>query len=168
MPDRQSATESTYQHEAADGYFGPLASAKYMRLTTFKPDGIPVSTSVHGVVDGDRAYFRAWKQSDTAKRLRRTDEVQVTACTALGLAVGPPLDAVARRLPAEKANWVAGMLARKYPFRQRFLIPLVHRTRRLQMAHYELLSYEAAPDQDVGPEAPRVPDRPAGAGPASG
>ena len=157
MQDRQSATESSYQQEAADSYFNSLASlapAKYMRLTTFKPDGIPVSTSVHGVVDGDRAYFRAWKQSGTAERLRRTDEVQVTACTALGLAVGPPLDAVARLLPAQKASWVAGKLARKYPFQQRFLIPLVRWTRRWQMAHYELLTYEAAAGHDVGPEAP--------------
>jgi uncharacterized protein len=155
MPDRQSATESSYRQEAADGYFGHLAPAKYMRLTTFNPDGIPVSTSVHGVVDGDGAYFRAWKQSGMAKRLRCTDEVQVTACTALGLAVGPPLDAVARLLPAQKASWVAGKLARKYPFRQRFLIPLVHWTRRWQMAHYELLTYEAAAGQDVSPEASR-------------
>ncbi len=116
MSDRRSATQSRYQQEAADGFFGPLASARYMRLTTFKPDGLPVSTSVHGAVDGDRAYLRVWNQSATAKRLRHTDEVQVTACTALGLAVGPPLDAVARPLPNEEASWVAGKLARKYRF----------------------------------------------------
>lgn len=153
MANRRSATKSTHQQEAADGYFGPLAPAKYLRLTTFKPDGLPVSTSVHGAVDGCRAYFRVWEQSDTANHLRHTDEVQVTGCTAAGLAVGLPLDAIARRLPDEEAGRVAAELARKYPFRQRFVIPLVHRTRRWQMVYYELLTYQAAASQDAGREA---------------
>lgn len=153
MADRRSATKSTHQQEAADGFSGPLAPAKYLRLTTFKPDGLPATTSVEGMADGDGAYFRVWDQSDTAKHLRHTDEVQVTGCTAVGLAVGLPLDAIARRLPGEEASRVAAMLARKYPWRQRFVIPLVHWTRRWQMAHYELVTYEAAASQDAGPEA---------------
>jgi PPOX class probable F420-dependent enzyme len=147
VPDSQSATESSYQQGAAEGYFGPLGSAKYMRLTTFKPDGLAVSSSVQGIAEGDKAYFRTWAQSDTAKRLRRIDEVQVIACTAAGFAIGVPLDAVARRVSADKAAWVAGKLARKHPFRQRFLIPLVRLTQRRQMAYYELLTYEAAATQ---------------------
>ncbi len=163
MSDRPSATASSYQEEdAADGYFAPLALAKYMLLTTFKPDGIPVSAAVHGVVDGDRAYFRAWSQSDTVKNLRHTDEVQVAPCTgaALGLRLALPLDAVARRLlPGEEASRVAGKLARKYPVRQRFLIPLLHRTRRWQMVHYELLTYEAAAAITYDRGASGLPDR---------
>jgi uncharacterized protein len=153
MPGGRSATKGSSQHEARAGYFGPLRSAKYMLLTTFEEDGIPVSTHVHGVVDGDRAYFRAWRQSDTAKRLRHTDEVQVTACPMLGLTVGPPLDAVARLLSGEEASRVARKLAGKYPLQQRFLIPLLCRTRGWQLAHYELLTYEAAASQDLYPEA---------------
>ena len=159
MPDRQSATKGGNQQEGTDGYFGPLRSAKYMLLTTFKPDGIPVFKHVHGVVDGERAYFRAWYQSDTAKRLGHTDDVQVRACPLPGLTVGPPIDAVARLLPGEEASWVARKLACKYPLQQHFLIPLLHRTRRWQMAHYELLTYEAAASQDVCQEAPGIPDR---------
>jgi PPOX class probable F420-dependent enzyme len=144
MPDRRFATRGDSQHDTTAGYFGPLRSAKYLLLTTFKHDGIPVSSHVHGVVDGDRAYFRAWRQSDTAKRLRHTDDVQVTASPMLGLTVGPPLDAVARRLSGEEARWVARKLAGKYPLHQRVLIPLVRRMRRWQLAYYELLTYEAA------------------------
>ena len=157
MPDQRSATKRGNQQEATDGYFGPLRSAKHMLLTTFKTDGIPVSTHVHGIVDGERAYFRAWYQSDTAKRLRHIDDVQVTACPMLGLTVGSPIDAVAQLLPGEEASSVARKLARKYPLQQHFLIPLLHRTRRWQMAHYELLTYEAAVGQDVCPEAPERP-----------
>ena len=159
MPGRRSATKEGSQHEATAGYFGPLRSAKYVLLTTFQEDGIPVSTHVHGVVDGDRAYFRAWRQSGAAKRLRHTDDVQVTACPMLGLTVGPPLDAVARLLSGEEASWVARKLARKYPLRQRFLIPLLRRTRGWQLAHYELLTYEAAASQDLYAEASSHADR---------
>jgi uncharacterized protein len=134
------------QHEATAGYFGSLRSARYMLLTTFRPDGIPVSAHVPGVVDGDRAYFRAWHRSGTARRLRHTDDVQVTACPVPGLTVGPPLDAVARPLAGAEASRAARKLARKYPLQQHFLIALLLRTRRWQLAHYELLSYEAAAD----------------------
>jgi len=157
MPDRRSTAKDASQHEATTDYFGPLRSARYMLLTTFKQDGIPVSTHVHGVVDGDRAYFRAWRQSGIAERLRHTDDVQVTACPMPGLTVGPPLDAVARLLSGEEASLVARKLALKYPLQQRFLIPLLRRTRRWQLAHYELLTYEAAASQDVYPKLPASP-----------
>jgi hypothetical protein len=153
MPDRQSATKGGSQHEATDGYFGSLRPAKYMLLTTFDHDGIPVSTHVRGVLDDDRAYFRAWRQSGTAKRLRHTDDVEVTACRMRGLTVGPRLDAVARPLPGGQASRVASKLASKYP-RQRYLISLLQRMLGWQLAHYELLSYEAAASQDTHREAP--------------
>jgi PPOX class probable F420-dependent enzyme len=154
MPERRSATKGGSQHEVTTGYFGPLRSARYMLLITFQQDAIPVSSHVHGVVDGDRAYFRTWHQSGAAKRLRHTEEVQVTACLLPGLTVGPPLDAVARRLSGEEANWVAGKLARKHPLHQRFLIPLLRRTRRRQLAYYELLTYEAAASEEASPQRP--------------
>jgi uncharacterized protein len=167
MPDRRSATGGGGQQEAADGYFGPLGPARYMLITTFQPDGIPVSSHVHGVVHDGRAYFRAWDRSGTAQRLRHTDDVQVAPGRMPSLAVGPPLDAVARPLPGEEAGWVARELARKHPLQQRFLIPLVRRARRSQLAYYELLTYEAAASQVIRQEAARAPDRhlhPAGHG----
>jgi hypothetical protein len=141
MPSRPVVADSTYQQQAADGgYFAALAPARYMLLTTFKRGGTPVSVPVPGVTDGRRAYFRAWSQSATVKRLRHTDAVQVTPCTVLGLcSFGPPIDATARLLSGEKASWAAGKLARKYPDRYRFLIPLLYRTWRRQMVLYELL-----------------------------
>jgi PPOX class probable F420-dependent enzyme len=141
MPDRTSTTEGSHQQKATtDGYFTPLASAGHILLTTFKPNGIPVSTSVRGVAHGDQAYFRVWSRSGAAKRLRHRAPVQVTPCTVLGLcSYGPPLGATARLLPGGEASQVASTLARKYPVQHRLLIRLLHRTRRWQMLHYELL-----------------------------
>lgn len=151
---RRSATKHGNQHEVTAGYFDPLRSARYLLLTTFREDSIPVSTHVHAVIEGDRAYLRVWHQSGTAERLRHTDEVQVTACPLPGLTAGPPLDAIARLLSGAEASRAARKLARKYPLYQRLLVPSLRRTRRWQLAHYELLSYEAAvSDQDLTPTA---------------
>lgn len=164
MPDRQPETDTRYQEEQEEaahiGYFAPLAPAKGMLLTTFRRDGTPVSAAVPGVVDGGRAYFGAWTRSGSVKRLRHSEAVQVTPCSVRGFFTnGPPLDAVARLLSAQEATGVAGKLARKYPVRHRFLLPLGRQARRRQMLHYELLADDAVGGHDVGPEDPRVPDR---------
>lgn len=145
MPDRPSAAQASYQQKGShqqkatsDDYFAPLAAARHMLLTTFKPNGLPVSTSVRGVVQGDRAYFRVWSRSGTAKRLRDTARVQVTPATALGMcSYGRPLGATARLLPGGAASQVARRLARGYPVQP--LIPLLRRRWGWHMQHYELL-----------------------------
>ena len=137
----QGVADRSYREEAADGsYFAPLAEAGYLRLTTFKQKGTPVSAPVQGIVDGGRAYFRVWSQSGTVKRLQHIDGVQVAPCGALGLwSYGPPADAAARRLADEEARQVAGQLARKYPNRRGSLARLLRRARHRRMVYYELL-----------------------------
>ena len=121
-------------------YFASLAKARYLRLTTFKRKGTPVSAPVPGIVDGDRAYFGASSRSGTAKRLQHTDGVQVAPCRALGLvSYGEPLDAAARRLTGREASHVAGQLARTHPVRRRSLAWLLQRARRRRLVYYELL-----------------------------
>ena len=161
MPDRQSATDSRDQQEAADvGDFASLAAAKQLLLITFERDGTPVSAPVPGVTDSDRTYFGAWSRSGSVKRLQHIGEVQVTPCSMRGFCTyGPPLDAVARLLPGEEASWVAGKLARKHPVRHRFLILLLRRTQRWQMMYYELLADGAIGDDDLAPQGFRAPDQ---------
>jgi uncharacterized protein len=125
---------------APESYFAPLAKGRYLLLVTFKPKGTPVSAPVQGITDGDRAYFRVWSRSGTARRLQHTDGVQVAPCGALGLwSHGPPLDVAARRLAGEEASRVAGPLARKYPVRRRSLARLFPWARRRRLVYYELL-----------------------------
>jgi uncharacterized protein len=140
-PGRSSVADRSYREETADGsYFAPLAEAGYLRLTTFKQKGTPVSAPVQGIVDGGRAYFRVWSQSGTVERLQHIDGVQVAPCGALGLwSYGPPVDAAARRLAEEEARQVAGHLARKYPDRRSSLARLLRRARHRRMVYYELL-----------------------------
>jgi hypothetical protein len=44
---------------APDGYFASLGPARYMMLTTFKPNGTPVSAPMQVMADGDRVS-RVW------------------------------------------------------------------------------------------------------------
>lgn len=139
------------RRDSADGgHFAQLASARYILLTTVKPDGgTPLSRALPLAVDGDRAYFRTWSSSGTSKRLARTDRVQAAPCTVLGLcSFGPPFNATARRLAGEQACRAARTLAVEHPARRRLLTTLSRWLRRWQPVHYELLA-------DDPPEHPR-------------
>lgn len=158
MPDHTCATDGGDPRGAADGdpreaadcgYFAPLAPARHMWLTTFNRDGMPVSASVRGMVDGERAYFCARNGSGTVKRLQHTDAVQVTPCGVLGFCTyGPPIDAIALPLSGEVASLVTAKLNRRYPVRCRFLMRLLRR----QALYYELLADDAVDGQSRNPE----------------
>ena len=145
MADRTCAADASDQQEGADdGYFASLAPARYLRITTFNRHGIPVSASVPGAVDGDRAYFCARNRSGTVKRLRHVGAVQATPSGALGFCIyGPPLDAIARRLSGDAAGLAAAKLDGRHPLRHRFPMRLLRR----RAVYYELLPGEAAADQ---------------------
>ena len=97
-----ATAEDTPARETADGYFSPLAPAKYVLLAIFKWGRTPVAIPARVVVQGDRAYFQTWSTSRTCKRLRHNDWVQVAPCAAFGLyRYGPWLDATARLLAGE-------------------------------------------------------------------
>ena len=153
MPDRTSAADGGDQREAADGgYFAPLVPAKHLRLTTFTRDGVPVSATVHGMVDADRAYFCARNRSGTAKRLRYSDAVLVMPGGGLGfLAYGQPLDTIARPLSGEETSGVAAKLNRHYPVWRRFRLRLFRR----HAVYYELLAVDGAERGQDGPTGER-------------
>lgn len=144
-----------------------LAQARCLLLTTFKRSGTPVSTPVHGVADGDRAYFRAWSRSGTVQRLRRTGgAAQVVPCGALGLcSYGPPLAATVRPLAGGEAAPVARKLARKYPVRERLVVSPLQWAGRWRMLHFELVVEDAAASQAAYTTAGYPPARSAAAEP---
>jgi len=149
---RPSTTGSSGEEAADNGEFASLASAKYLLLTTFTPDGAPVATPVRAVVGGDRAYFRTSMASGASKRLRHTDWVQVARCSVLGFCrYGPTVNATARPLVGEQASQFAEHLARTYPVWLRFLGSLAHRLPGGRPAYYELRPDEAVEEQAAPP-----------------
>lgn len=158
MSSRPSTTDSSGHETAQAGGFVTLKSAKHLLLTTFKRDGTPMAVPVRAVVDGDRACFGVWDASGTAKRLRRTDWVQVVRCTPLGMAsFGPRVNATARLLAGAEAGQAAGRLASRRPAWREFARSLACRVTGRQTAYYELRPDEAA--KEPAPPAPAVTAR---------
>jgi len=141
----QLPTTAGRRPAADEGYFAPLASARYVLLTTFKPDGgAPTNSTMRVAVDGDRVYLQTRSGSPAFKRLGPAGRVQVAPCTVLGLcSFGPPFNATARLLAGEQARTAARKLPGKHPARRRLPIPLPGWMRRRQPVHYELLADEA-------------------------
>ena len=152
MPFRPSATDRRGR-PAASAKPAPLASAKYLLLTSFKRDGAALATPVRVLADGDRAYFRASDASGLSKRLRRADWVQVSPCTVLGICrTGPTVDATARLLGDDEARWAGAQLAPKHPVWRRFLGSLARRVTGRQAVYYEVQPDEAA-EEPAPPKA---------------
>jgi uncharacterized protein len=145
VPFRPSTTDRPGREGARSGRPAPLASAKYLLLTSFNPDGAALATPLRVLADGDRAYVRTSDASGLSKRLRRTDWVQVSPCTVLGVCrTGPTVDATARLLAGDEARWAVAHLAPKYPVWRRFLGSLTRRVTGRQAVYYEVQADEAA------------------------
>ena len=153
MPFRPSTTDRPGQHAAGSGKPAPLASAKYLLLTSFNRDGAALATPVRVLADGDRAYFRTADASGLSNRLQRTDWVQVSPCTVLGVCrTGPTVGATARLLAGDEAGWAAAQLAPKHPVWRRFLGSLARQVTGRQAVYYEVLPDEGA--EEPAPAAP--------------
>jgi uncharacterized protein len=157
MSFQRRAADGSRPGDAGDGYFAPLASARYVLLTTFKPDGgTPISSAQRVVVDGNRAYFRTRNGSAASKRLRHNGRVQVAPCTVLGLcSFGPPFNATARLLAGQPACAPATKLADRRPARHGLLAQMSRWMWRWQAVHYELVADEAPERTRPGP-APKI------------
>jgi uncharacterized protein len=157
VPFRPSTTDRPGQDAAGSGRPAPLASAKYLLLTSFNRDGAALATPVRVLADGDHAYFRTSDASGLSKRLQRTDWVQVSPCTVLGVCrTGPTVDATARLLAGDEASWAAEQLALKYPVWRRLLGSAAHRATGRQTVYYQVQPDEAGDEPAPPPASPAL------------
>lgn len=151
MSSRPAAADRSPQEPAHGGMFVTHESVKYLLLTSFKPDGAPVTTAVRVVTGKGRAYFRALAVSGTARRLRHSDWVQVAPCSVLGFSrYGPTAGATARLLAGEEASQAAGQLDRVHPAWRGAARSVLHRLTGWQTLHYELRG-DADQDEPTAP-----------------
>ncbi len=82
-----------------------LRGNKYCLLTSYRRTGVAVNTPVWFGTDGDRIFIRSGPEDGKIKRIRRNQDVLITACSARGRPVGRPMKASARVLdPPEHAH----------------------------------------------------------------
>jgi hypothetical protein len=120
--------------------FQTLAGAKYVLLTTFRRDGTPVPTPVwHVVVDGV-SYVSTGENVGKVKRIRRSPDVTISACTLRGRPTGPTFAARARILTGEEGRWTARLIRRRFPSGH-----LIHAVERVVKRHTSIgIAIEAA------------------------
>jgi PPOX class probable F420-dependent enzyme len=115
---------------------GPQLAArlpgKYVSLVSFKRDGAPIATPMWFVVDGDRLLVITDAQSAKVKRIRRTPEVTVAACTPNGRLTGEPLEAEAEILPVSEHEHAQQLLKRKYRVDFILILPIYNLIQRIR------------------------------------
>ena len=84
------------------GFPAELLKQTYVSLTTFRKNGIGVSTPVWFAEDGGNIYVMTRNDSGKYKRIRNNPQVRIAPCTVRGRVTGPEIPAHARILPVEE------------------------------------------------------------------
>jgi PPOX class probable F420-dependent enzyme len=96
-----------------------MSDEKYMRFTTFRRDGTPVSSPVWAVAleDGKIGFWTS-SGSGKAKRLAHTDRVTIQPCDARGRAKPgtQPIEATARLVTGPEFDAIHDKVVAKYGF----------------------------------------------------
>ena len=115
-----------------------LARHKTISLETRKRDGSWVATPVSLATTGDRLFFKSYRQSGKAKRLRNFSEVRAAPCTVMGKVTGAALAGEARLLDETGSRTARALLRRRHPVLHGVLVPLFHRAKGYRTQFYEL------------------------------
>lgn len=116
---------------------------KTIRLETKKRDGTWVATPVSLVVHDGGLFFRTYKQSGKAKRLRNFSAVRVAPCSFLGKPKGESVAGESRLLNEPQSSAIRRLIRRRYPVLHGALVPLAHRLMRYDTQHYALTLADA-------------------------
>jgi PPOX class probable F420-dependent enzyme len=101
---------------------------KYLSLTSYRRDGSGVATPVWFVIDDDRLLVMTDPESFKAKRIRRNPDVTIASCTATGRLRSDPVPARAELLPEGERAHLDELMAGKYSWLARILLPWIDQT----------------------------------------
>jgi PPOX class probable F420-dependent enzyme len=87
---------------------------KYASLTTFRKNGMAVTTPVWFAVDGDKIYVMTREDSGKTKRIRNNPEVRLAPCTIRGKITGPEFAGTVRILPEQEWEPARRAIRAKY------------------------------------------------------
>jgi PPOX class probable F420-dependent enzyme len=120
-----------------------LADQKTILLETRKRDGTWVATPVSLAASDGHLFFRTYRQSGKAKRLRNFSEIRVAPCTFLGKPRGDAVNGRAHLLDEGQSAMTRRLLRRRHPVLHGVLVPLIHRVMRYDTQHYEFTVADA-------------------------
>lgn len=110
-----------------------LAESRYLSLTTFRRNGMPVATPVWLAPDGDDLVVITGADSGKAKRLRNNSTVLLAPCDSRGRLKGSQIDGQAQLEDESGTERVRSLIESRYGWQYR-AISLLERVRRQQGA----------------------------------
>lgn len=94
--------------------FGPVGTASYVLLTTFRKNGTPVGTPLWAALDDGKLYVWTVTDSWKVKRIGNNPAVTLQPCSASGKPRGAVVNGTARILDDTGSDRVRGLIKRKY------------------------------------------------------
>jgi len=91
-----------------------IIGKKYIALTTFRKNGLPVRTPVWFGEESGKLYVMTRSDLGKFKRIRNNARVRIAACTIRGKVTGPEFEGAARILPRESFAAARQTINRKY------------------------------------------------------
>jgi PPOX class probable F420-dependent enzyme len=91
-----------------------IRGQKYISLTTFRKNGVAVSTPVWFGEEAGKLYVMTRSDMGKTKRVRNNPQVRIAPCTIRGKVAGPEFEAQVRMLPAEDHARARRTINRKY------------------------------------------------------
>ena len=98
----------------SSGFPSELKNQKYVSLTTYRKNGIGVSTPIWFAEASGKIYVMTRSDSGKYKRIRNNPVVRVAPCTIRGRVTGPEFPARARILPVEEWERARQAIRAKY------------------------------------------------------
>lgn len=95
--------------------FASLSDEQFIVLTTFRPSGEGVPTTVWFAEEDGTIYVTTMAKAKKVKRIRANPHVQLTPSDRVGVTHGATIDAQARVLEAQEFERARAALRRKYP-----------------------------------------------------
>ncbi|MBO0854478.1 MAG: PPOX class F420-dependent oxidoreductase [Nocardia sp.] len=99
---------------AVDNPFGPVGTANYVLLTTFRANGTGVGTPVWAALDGGKLYVWTVTDSWKVKRLRRNRELTLQPCSVSGKPRGAVIRGTGVVLDEQGSSRARDLIKRKY------------------------------------------------------
>jgi PPOX class probable F420-dependent enzyme len=97
-----------------------LKGYRFLNLTTFRKNGVPVLTTVLFAVANGKIYVWTTKDSGKVKRIRNDATVRIAPSTRLGRPRGPTATATARILPVTEQREAQTVTDRKFGWLKKF------------------------------------------------
>lgn len=94
--------------------FGPVGTANYVLLTSFRKNGTPVGTPVWATLDDGKLYVWTVTDSWKVKRIRRNPSVTLQPCSMTGKPRGAIVAGTAEILDATGTARVRGLIKQRY------------------------------------------------------